>query len=554
MNKDERKQLTERLNILRDKIEEGKLSFAAHLADDYRASLRRVRLDSDGIVIEETVDSRVRALANMVSDFKYRDDTKKVASIADIQGFYFNTIERNFQSFYRKMCDEGVNPHIVATILSRDAEFQKEIEPQIDSFMEAIKEFWSDVFEVIEIHTEDMQNLKAVFGGDMFPSYTANLVTSCGLYVDTIVLPCPFVRTFPLYRTFPAEAKIYYVFKHALNLLQYKDAALADISTPLLLICPDRRLIEKTPDDYMLKKVKEDSAKHATRIFGHHIASFDELLEFLRPLNTPEKVADAVADPTFLLFDTTWSESLNAQIRKAMVEVPSATEQLSGNNTGLFIAHSIFGRMYQANDLLDRSRSLHGTPLIDAPTSWQYFNWKLQYDNTFGVLRPSDNEVSLHVMHALKYAAERGLCWLGNVPIKSVIDIRRQGAAEEVRNILSRGVKELAEANPDDFMGSTAQVLKNIDTAFAQHQKQILELKKKKLKLFGIDVASCLSVGSIAVTAALTSSPTLGAIAGAAGVAGATSIKDVIKNIKDIRAAGKKVEASPTGLFFRHTR
>ena len=41
-----------------------------------------------------------------------------------------------------------------------------------------------------------------------------------------------------------------------------------------------------------------------------------------------------------------------------------------------------FGRMAQATDISWKSASLGGVPLIDAPTSWQYYNWSLEYEDS----------------------------------------------------------------------------------------------------------------------------------------------------------------------------
>ena len=356
----------------------------------------------------------------------------------------------------------------------------------------------------------------------------------------------------PLYPALSVEKRVYYVFKHAMSLLAYKDIVLADMKAPIALVCPDRRLLQKSPDDFLRTFVEEDAAKHASLMFGRSLGSFEEVMAYVRPFDTPEKVATVIADPGRLLFDVDWTEDVPSQIRQAMSEYGVATERMSGGNAGLFVAQSIFGRMYQANDLIDRARELRGTPLVDAPTSWKYFNWKLGQDNRYSTGRAPDDAVTLHVTHALQSAAAKDLCWLGRVPPATLIDIRRQGAAEEIRAILSKGVKELAELNPDDFLSSTAQVMKNIDEAFAQHQSELRDLARRKLKLFGIDVASCLAVGGISIAAAIAANPILGAVAGIAGISGAATLKDVVGKIRDLRSAEKRAALSPTGLFFRH--
>lgn len=44
------------------------------------------------------------------------------------------------------------------------------------------------------------------------------------------------------------------------------------------------------------------------------------------------------------------------------------------------LSTKVIGRILQSNDLVLRSLQFNGSPLIDAPTSWQYLIWKYEYD------------------------------------------------------------------------------------------------------------------------------------------------------------------------------
>jgi hypothetical protein len=69
--------------------------------------------------------------------------------------------------------------------------------------------------------------------------------------------------------------------------------------------------------------------------------------------------------------------------------------------------------MAQANETLIKSRRFRGVPIIDAPTSWQFFNWKLEYDSKR--FDPEHFE-QLHITKGLQNLAQNEMTWLGRIP------------------------------------------------------------------------------------------------------------------------------------------
>src|SRR5690606_4844108 len=127
---------------------------------------------------------------------------------------------------------------------------------------------------------------------------------------------------------------------------------------------------------------------------------------------------------------------------------------------------------------------LSGVLLIEAQTSWEYFNWKLEYN----AAQKPDDLTSLHMVKGLQHASETDEDWLGHIPPAALIEMRQQGAFEEIREVLSKGVNEIAVAKPDGYFRSSDQIVDNIRNAFDAHTKEIADLRAKGVRFAGHDL------------------------------------------------------------------
>ena len=216
---------------------------------------------------------------------------------------------------------------------------------------------------------------------------------------------------------------------------------------------------------------------------------------------------------------------------------------------GAVLAVQALGRMSVSNELLVKSRRLNGTPIIEAPTSWQYLVWKMEYDadRAQSTLKSQD----LHIVKGLNELAGTDIQWLGNIPPEALIELRKEGAMSEIRNILGNGINGLIEANPSNFHRSRDHIFDNINNAFNQHQKNIDDLNRKKWKFAGRDIGSWLVVGSIDVAAALIGTPVWGmATLVANQVTDVPKIKNIPKSIRDLADENNRLKKSPVGMLF----
>ncbi len=540
--------LQRRLQILKKQFDEGKIKIADGL--QVIDSLEAVRYRPDGLVDLDTVDGLVRSMALATEYIHDREELRNLYSLSEIQNTYFGFLERNFHHFFQKMMEHDVTPHDIASHLSSNSGAVNELVTNLPNFLDALKGFWEGAGDVAHVHVEDMHStLKGVFGGDLFPAHDENIASKCGIYTDTIILPDPFMRSLDLFEKWEPEQKAYYLVKHALNLLQYKDLACADVDPPVVVVIPDYTALEISEKEFIANLGASDALIHAGKVFGRNFESIDDLMEYSSSLDTLDKLIPEISDASRILFDTEWQGNIKEQVERAMKD--QHAQLLGTNNPGVIVASQALGRMSVSNELLIKAGRLRGTPVIDAPTSWQYFAWKIEYDAEH---KERDEDVTdLHVLRGLQSLSENEMEWLGQVPPDALLEMRKIGALKEIRSILGKGIDELTQANPANFHRTSDQVFDNIHAAFDQHKKSIDELKSKKWKFAGSDIGSWFVVGSLAVTAAATGVPVWGIAAIVADqLLDAPKLKDIPESIKGLANESKELNNSPVGILFKY--
>lgn len=550
-SEEEIQDLTDRVFLMRDRLEAGKIHFAAHLVEEFRKSFEAIRLRPDGLVDPTTVDGRIRASTLAIKAFAYRDEAKQSVSLHRIQSLYFDFLFQEFGFLYEPMIKAGATPSNAAAVAIRDDGLVENIFSALPDLAEGLMEFWSSVADPAAFHLQDGQQLKATFAGDLFPAHWENVVSTAGLYIDTIVLPCPVMRIAPLAETLPPQKVVEILIKHVLTAMTYRDLAVADIDPPMVIVSPNPKDINADDRSALTEQSQLLSCRHAGYLFGRDFESIEHLAEYCSHLATVEQVIAELKGKDRLIFDANWGVSPLDQLRTAMHE--GSTPGLDPTVAGNHVFFACLGRMPQALAAQQCASHYGGTPFIGVETSWRYFNWMLEYQGQAGTYAQADRE-SMHIVRALSAEADNNLQWLGNVPPETVLQIRKAGLAEELRSILGRGVAELISIRPNNYYRTADKVVDNLDRAFRAHQASLNEARLKKLKLYGIDVASCVAVGTIGVAAALTGNIALGAVGSVLGVAGLPNLKDIKTKYTELKAEEHARNSAPTGMLFKHLR
>lgn len=546
MDSKKKEELNDKLLILKEFIKEGKLKVFDSL--EVSKSLERVQFGADGMVDPSTVDGRVRALANAVTFFKHQEELKKIP-LLDIQREYFEILETFFGTPFAEMKKHKLTPHQIAKSVASKASIVKALSNDAPNFKKGMIDFWDSCGPVVEAHIHSMNGLKTIYGGDFFPSYQKNMLSTSGLYADTTILPDPLFRALSMVEFIKPYRAVYYLTKHALSALAIKDLVLANVNPPIAIIAPDYFGLDNNVTGFIKAVGESDVQMHIEKIFGVKFQNYTELNQFLKNIVSVNDLISLAKIPDRLFFDTDWKElSVEERLKKHReltfdeISVPA----LSPISIGEEIQATSVGRMMQINDTIFKAKRFGGVPLIEAPTSWQYFIWKYEYDQQ----RSQEFNKDLKNLLIVNSLESKQLAWLGNVPYEALIKLRKEGALSEMRSIFGRGISEITTANEKSYNEVVKDVISNIDGAFKEHKSKIEELSNGKKKFFGFDVAPWVVNGGIAVAATLIGNIPLGLMAAGINIFGTSSGRDLWKRGKEILTSQQVLEKSPVGILF----
>ncbi|MCA3082627.1 MAG: hypothetical protein ING36_05500 [Burkholderiales bacterium] len=543
----DREETTRRLELLLKRIRDGKFHVAPHLRDGFEMSLRRIRTAPDGLVDETTVDGRIRSTLLLIAYQADREEWKDLVSLKQIQEAYFDRLHKVFGQPYQMMLEAKVDPyHFAKRFASKKGRVAEAIEI-FDDFVLGTIEFWENISDPTWIHLEDSFDSKAVFTGEIFPDGRSNVVSSTGIYFDTTVLPDPFLKIAPLLSHMDEQDRLTEILRLGLQVLQYRELAIADVPKPLVAVLPDRHGLEESYRKFVNDCASDDTVKHAKRLFGRDFADVEELEDYLKHFKTSADIVGVLRQPDELVFATEWDGSLADHIDRFIRE-NGKTLGITVPGQAVFL--QLLTRFSQANDSYQRSRELRGTPIVRAVTSWMWFNWMLRAN----AQELGDEALTgLHIARALGTTVKSEISWLGNVPPAALIEIRKTGALDEIRALLGTGIKELVVARPENFHRTGDKVFDNLYAAFNAHEQQLDALRMKKWKFAGLDVGSFLVVGGIEMAAALTGLPLFGAAAATASRLGVIpTAKELKTKFGKLKAEDTKLNSTGVGILFKH--
>lgn len=170
----DRNGLHDLISLLKQEFEAGRVTVRSA---DTLEDMQRVRFGSDGKIDPSTVSPSVRALALAVAGATHERAIREIP-LRQGQEAYFDGLTKHFGTIFEQMQQVGGNPNNVANALVSKHNFVDSFAEDIQQFAVDLQEFWNDYGPVVEAHLKDMRSLKAVFGGDLFPSYTENIACS----------------------------------------------------------------------------------------------------------------------------------------------------------------------------------------------------------------------------------------------------------------------------------------------------------------------------------------------------------------------------------------
>jgi hypothetical protein len=216
------------------------------------------------------------------------------------------------------MNQAGATPSHFARVMARDTTFIENVRVALPKFAEQLREFWDAVGVAGLYHVQDSRQLKASFGGDLFPGHWENPVSTAGLYIDTIILPCPIMRIAPLVGVHPDHIIAEIFVKHTLTAMTYRNVATANADPPIALVLPDVEDFQASEKQELLRRAEPIMLKHAGYLFDRSFESLDHFRDFSLHLITIDQVLAELKGMDRLLFDNEFGKGPRAQLESAL--------------------------------------------------------------------------------------------------------------------------------------------------------------------------------------------------------------------------------------------
>ena len=538
--------LVHRMNLLKEELEGGHLQIPVD--SEMIADLKAVRADSSGNVIPDTVSSRVRATALAVQAMAERREAKSI-NLAYVQNEYFGYLEQIFSEITKHTEPASMSPHQIADYVRSRPEFVESVVHELRGIAKDIQSFWDHFEFTVETHVQDFDGIKAVFGGDVFPSHHNNVACQAALYTDTVVVPDPIHRITSQLGTFLTKEQLAYQFvKHGLTAISYKPLVFSDTDFPIVVFGSGAQPDNEFQRQFLHVAAEADAICHLNTAFSKSFETLEEAHEYLAAVPSPEDIEAAATMPGRLLADAESESALPGRIKEHIEFRQEVAQAQMGNAPAQLIVQDAYGRMAQSNLILMRSSNYCGLPLIDAPNSWKYLLWKYEYDASRSN-KTEAHSVDTQVINALVQTEEVIGEFLGLLTPQGLIALHNQGALAEVRQILNEGIADIYADGEEGNPQTAARVVKNLKDALTKHANELSEVRKAGKRYLGVDVAGFVISTTIVIAAALGGNYALSLAAALGGQVGFPSAKDLWSTGKTLVERGQRLKRTPMGIL-----
>jgi hypothetical protein len=473
-----------------------------------------------------------------------------VAPVREVQADYVALLWEHFGHLYSEMVKNHLRPWDISEDFASDSRRAEAYAAVIPELVAVFENFWRPRQEIVDKYLRQSETMKSYFGGDISPVVDRGELSAVLLYTDTVILQCPILRLGPLLFHLSPTKATGFIIKHALNVMQFSELAQADVEPPILLFVGSPLALDEQYRATFLRSSEPYIIAHARTLLGTDFSSSDDVGRFTSSLLTVPDVMASLVSPSKLLLDTEWKGPIEEQIVR-QVQMHGLQTGSGSTQAGQVLFQAIVGRMRQANEIARLSSAMGATPLITAPTSWQYLIWRYEYDAAEAVpdARPQDLVISNAI---LSRGHRKELPLIANISTKALVDLRSEGALDSMRVLLRDAVNRLNTVTVNDLGAVSRELTKQVEAAFDHHQQELERLQTSKKKFFGIDVAGSLITGALTLAGAATGNiplATMGAVATA--LLGSKSVPAITDTWSEIQAKSGEMKRSPAAILLR---
>jgi hypothetical protein len=294
-----------------------------------------------------------------------------------------------------------------------------------------------------------------------------------------------------------------------------------------------------------------DAVAVTNLLYEQNFECVDDVKAFFSRFRDKEEAVKEIAHPQLFILDNTVPVDPLSQLEANEKEstkswdTDSLTDMWHSPERVFFL---IWGRMVQANDILQASSVFKAHPLIQAPVSFHWLSLKLKANRDL-IAKPLGLADHLELSKTNALLAKE-LRWLGNVPLPALIELRKKGQLRELRALINQDLNGLSDVPLTDLEKVTNQIDISLSVALERHQEKVEDLNR----MFRNDMATSVPTLLLSLTAAL--QPVFATIlpawtAAAGGVVGATQLKEVVSSTVKFYKERKTLGRTPVGILWQ---
>jgi hypothetical protein len=316
-------------------------------------------------------------------------------------------------------------------------------------------------------------------GGSRFLTTQLEAVRKMLLYADTILIPDPVYPWLEVERT---EEKFRHVnmLQNAFTLLHLKPLVDADLTYPAIFVFQSwEKGLEKHD-----KTTNAGIENLVTNFFSHYtrtkFADVTEVLEYARGSES-EFLQSVETNRLFVAPEGYPGQRIVEAIKQYRDNMnvwrsPEALKVYGNLTDGELVWNGIYERLGPQWHLLENADELNSQPMLCLESHWHYYSLCVKmFEGRLleeKLLRP-ETVSTLRALNDTRFE------WLGNVPIKALVELRQRNENEEFRNRIKGFTSALHESTIEDIDRVAAEVGRGIAALLSDHKKKVRAIREK---------------------------------------------------------------------------
>lgn len=482
------------------------------------------------------------------------------SKLLTIQEKYYKLVEDYLGDYYNYMIKHNLTFHETISkffIKTNCPATEEEIQSILTTFEENVNKLWKGSYDTIINQAKNLNGIKThyFYVPQSFENYSDkkndnfNIFNRFGLYSDTIFIDDPMWRATTEVMDYEWPYRFSRFLISGFNILHMKELIFANVEQPILLSIPSNLGKEKDKDK-IYNIIDQQTIEFTSSLFQKDFTSQDEIINFFKKnINSLNDFMELTKNNyyNYKFFIDGFSDMVKLKTHEKIPiyyplgkDIPFAMDY--NEVMGEIFLKLTRGLLSIKTQMQYKSMLVDAYPIYDEKETYNFANsiQKKEYLKFEKYLK----EKSPKHMIGINTLTDSKFKWLGNVPIKTLIDMRENGEMNDFRSIISNNLNEYHNANLENIDIITKDVNYNITGAFKKYENELKRLNEKykfsKFDRVGLTITMGLGItGFIFPPLALISV-----------IVGGSTATDVIKKWNEKKDEIKELKKKPISILY----